>query len=110
MRRITNKTHHPNWARRLLRIVCSAIVFALFCAQPLLAQSTTSSPFDTGFANLQALFTGTVAKVTSLIAIVLGGLGFATGDPGAKRNLAGVAVGIGIAVLAVNVLSWLWGA
>ena len=38
-----------------------------------------------------------------------GGIGFATGEPGAKKNLAGVAIGIGIATLAVNIVSWLWG-
>lgn len=70
--------------------------------------SAHASPFDTGFNNLQTLFTGTIAKVGSLIAIVLGGIGFATGDPGAKKNLAGVAIGVGIAVMAVNILSWLW--
>jgi len=31
------------------------------------------SPFDTGFTAMQTLFTGTVAKVASLIAIVVGG-------------------------------------
>ena len=55
------------------------------------------------------LFTGTVAKVASLIAIVIGGYGFAHGEPGAKKTLAGVAAGTGIAVLATNVLTWLWG-
>jgi hypothetical protein len=30
-------------------------------------------------------------------------------EPGAKKALARVAAGTGIAVLAVNVLSWLWG-
>ena len=67
------------------------------------------SPFDTGFTSLQTLFTGTLAKVASLIAIVIGGYGFAHGEPGAKKALAGVAAGTGIAVLAANVLSWLWG-
>src|ERR1019366_2484782 len=67
------------------------------------------SPFDTGFNAIQALFTGTFAKVASLVAIVIGGYGFAHGEPGAKKALAGVAAGTGIAVLAVNVLSWLWG-
>jgi type IV secretory pathway VirB2 component (pilin) len=67
------------------------------------------SPFDTGFTALQTLFTGTVAKVASLIAIVIGGYGFAHGEPGAKKALAGVAAGTGIAVLAANVLTWLWG-
>ncbi len=77
---------------------------------PLAAHAQSGSPFDTGFTNLQTLFTGTIAKVASLIAIVIGGYGFAHGEPGAKKNLAGVAAGTGIAVLATNVLSWLWGA
>jgi len=67
------------------------------------------TPLDTGFTNLQNLFTGTVAKVGSLIAIVVGGYQFAHGEPGAKRALAGVAAGTGIAILAANVLTWLWG-
>ena len=61
------------------------------------------SPFDNGFTALQTLFTGTVAKVASLIAIVVGGYQFAHGEPGAKKSLAGVAAGTGIAVLATNV-------
>jgi type IV secretory pathway VirB2 component (pilin) len=73
------------------------------------AAHAQGSPFDTGFNALQTLFTGTVAKVASLIAIVIGGYGFAHGEPGAKKALAGVAAGTGIAVLAGNVLSWLWG-
>jgi type IV secretion system protein VirB2 len=40
---------------------------------------------------------------------VIGGYGFAHGEPGAKKTLAGVAAGTGIAVMATNVLSWLWG-
>jgi type IV secretory pathway VirB2 component (pilin) len=67
------------------------------------------SPFDTGLNAIQNLFTGTIAKVASLVAIVIGGYSFAHGEPGAKKALAGVAAGTGIAVLAVNVLSWLWG-
>ena len=67
------------------------------------------SPFDAGFTALQTVFTGTVAKVASLIAIVVGGYQFAHGEPGAKKTLAGVAAGTGIAVLATNVLTWLWG-
>jgi type IV secretory pathway VirB2 component (pilin) len=82
------------------------VLAAIAIISPLQAHA---SPFDTGFNNLQTLFTGTIAKVASIIAIVLGGIGFATGEPGAKKNLAGVAIGIGIATLAVNILSWLWG-
>jgi len=67
------------------------------------------TPFDTGFTVIQMLFTGTIAKVASLVAIVIGGYAFAHGEPGAKKTLAGVAAGSGIAVMAVNVLTWLWG-
>ncbi|MFZ0687528.1 MAG: TrbC/VirB2 family protein [Terriglobales bacterium] len=73
------------------------------------AARAQGSPFDTGFTAIQSLFTGTIAKVASLVAIVIGGYGFAHGEPGAKKALAGVAAGTGIAVMAVNVLSWLWG-
>ncbi len=83
-------------------------LLALLLLIPLAAHAQ-GSPFDTGFNALQTLFTGTIAKVASLIAIVIGGYGFAHGEPGAKKALAGVAAGTGIAVLAVNVLSWLWG-
>jgi type IV secretion system protein VirB2 len=33
------------------------------------------TPFDTGFTALQTLFTGTVAKVASVVAIVIGASG-----------------------------------
>jgi len=82
-------------------------LFTLLILFPALALA--QSPFDTGFTAMQTLFTGTVAKVASLIAIVVGGYQFAHGDPGAKKTLAGVAAGTGIAVLATNVLTWLWG-
>jgi type IV secretion system protein VirB2 len=75
---------------------------------PLAAQAQ-GSPFDNGFTAMQTLFTGTIAKVASLIAIVIGGYQFAHGEPGGKKALAGVAAGTGIAVLAANVLTWLWG-
>ena len=86
----------------------NTVVFALFFLIPVAALAQ-GSPFDTGFTAIQSLFTGTIAKVASLVAIVIGGYGFAHGEPGAKKALAGVAAGTGIAVLAVNVLSWLWG-
>jgi type IV secretory pathway VirB2 component (pilin) len=109
----------PRWSqlpsvRQILRLLRSkrvrptAVLLALLLAIPVAALAQ-GSPFDTGFNAIQALFTGTIAKVASLVAIVIGGYGFAHGEPGAKKALAGVAAGTGIAVLAVNVLSWLWG-
>src|SRR6202034_736973 len=84
------------------------MVLSVLILAPLAAHAQ-GSPFDTGFNAIQGLFTGTIAKVASLVAIVIGGYGFAHGEPGAKKALAGVAAGTGIAVMAVNVLSWLWG-
>jgi type IV secretory pathway VirB2 component (pilin) len=91
---------------KLARPAAALVVLLSILPVPAVAQG---SPFDTGFNALQTLFTGTIAKVASLIAIVIGGYGFAHGEPGAKKALAGVAAGTGIAVLAANVLSWLWG-
>jgi hypothetical protein len=51
------------------------------------------SPFDTDFNTIQGLFAGTIAKVASLVAIVIGAYGFARGEPVAKKALAGVAAG-----------------
>ena len=95
--------------RKMVRrpqVLLAPLAFVLIAPLAAHAQGT---PLDTGFTNLQNLFTGTVAKVGSLIAIVVGGYQFAHGEPGAKRALAGVAAGTGIAVLAANVLTWLWG-
>ena len=97
--------------RRFHRSKCvgpTVVILALLFLVPVAAMAQ-GSPFDTGFNAIQSLFTGTIAKVASLVAIVIGGYGFAHGEPGAKKALAGVAAGTGIAVLAVNVLSWLWG-
>ena len=91
---------------KLARSTTALLTLLLLMPVAALAQG---SPFDTGFNAIQSLFTGTIAKVASLVAIVIGGYGFAHGEPGAKKALAGVAAGTGIAVLAVNVLSWLWG-
>jgi TrbC/VIRB2 pilin len=58
-------------------------LFTLLILFPVLASA--QSPFDSGFTAMQTLFTGTIAKVASLIAIVVGGYQFAHGEPGAKN-------------------------
>jgi membrane-associated protease RseP (regulator of RpoE activity) len=66
------------------RLRPSATLFTLLIVLPALALS--QSPFDSGFTAMQTLFTGTVAKVASLIAIVVGGYQFVHGEPGAKKT------------------------
>ncbi|HYT20194.1 MAG TPA: TrbC/VirB2 family protein [Candidatus Polarisedimenticolia bacterium] len=92
-----------------IRFTESKLPFVVLLILVPLTAHAQGSPFDNGFTALQTLFTGTVAKVASLIAIVIGGYQFAHGEPGGKKALAGVAAGTGIAVLAANVLTWLWG-
>ncbi len=104
-RKSATPQHQPGSRRNQFVAAVTFVVITL----PMVASAQSGSPFDTGFTNLQTLFTGTIAKVASLIAIVIGGYQFAHGEPGAKKTLAGVAAGTGIAVLAANVLSWLWG-
>ena len=69
-------------ARRLLHVATVVVPLVLL---PIVAQAQSGSPFDTGFTAIQTLFTGTIAKVASLVAIVIGGYGFAHGEPGAKK-------------------------
>src|ERR1700683_2388850 len=90
------------WAR------LTAVSFTLLFLMPVNALAQ-NSPFDTGFTAIQSLFTGTIAKVASLVAIVIGGYGFAHGEPGAEKELRGVGARTGRGALPVYVLSWLWG-
>jgi type IV secretory pathway VirB2 component (pilin) len=68
----------------------------------------SGSPWENAVQQLQTSFTGPIAKGLSLVAIVVGGLMFAFGEGGSKRMLAGIVFGIGMAIAAVNFLSWLF--
>ena len=62
---------HGQHLRRMRSTLC---LVTLLIVLPALAEAQfINSPFDTGLTSLQSLFTGTVAKVASLIAIVIGG-------------------------------------
>ena len=65
---------------RSQRARLAAALFAFLLLTPVAALAQ-GSPFDTGFNAIQSLFTGTIAKVASLVAIVIGGYGFAHGEP-----------------------------
>jgi type IV secretory pathway VirB2 component (pilin) len=88
-----------------LRILTVATL-ALALAAPLFAQG--SSPWENAVNVLQQAFTSTIARGLSLVAIVVAGLTFAFGEGGSKRILAGVLFGVGMAIAAVNFLSWLF--
>jgi type IV secretory pathway VirB2 component (pilin)/type IV secretory pathway TrbD component len=76
------EVHMPRWfqvhlIRRIETILRSksarltAALLTLLLVMPVAALAQ-GSPFDTGFNAIQSLFTGTIAKVASLVAIVIG--------------------------------------
>lgn len=67
-----------------------------------------ASPWEDAVNALQIAFTGPIARGLSLVAIVVGGLMFAFGEGESKRTLAGIIFGVGMAIGAVNFLSWLF--
>jgi type IV secretory pathway VirB2 component (pilin) len=91
----------------VLRRGSIALGVALTLATRAFAQG--NSPWENAVNVLQQAFTGPIAKGLALIAIVIGGLTFAFGEGGSKRTFAGILFGLGMALLAVNFLSWLFG-
>jgi type IV secretion system protein TrbC len=84
-----------------------AVTVSLVLASPAFAQAG-NSPWENAVNVLQQAFTSTIARGLSLVAIVVAGLTFAFGEGGSKRILAGVLFGVGMAIAAVNFLSWLF--
>jgi type IV secretory pathway VirB2 component (pilin) len=74
----------------------------------LILMQAGGSPWETAVQQLQNAFTGPIARGLSLVAIVVGGLMFAFGEGGSKRMLSGIVFGIGMAIAAVNFLTWLF--
>ena len=90
-----------------LRSPLATIIFTLLFAAPAFAQQG-ASPWENAVSVLQTAFTSTIARGLSLVAIVVAGLTFAFGEGGSKRVLAGVLFGVGMAIAAVNFLTWLF--
>jgi len=73
------------------------------------ARAQGTSPWENAVTVLQTAFTGPIARGLGLVAIVVGGLTFAFGEGAGKRTFAGIVFGLGMSVLAVNFLNWLFG-
>jgi type IV secretory pathway VirB2 component (pilin) len=95
---------HRALKRPLTLLVPALLTLA---ALPVYAQSG-SDPWDNAVNVLKTAFTGTIATGLSLVAIVIGGLMFAYGEGQAKKSIAGIVFGVGMAVGAVNFLAWLF--
>ena len=78
--------------------VVARTALALWLLFPGLLWAQGTSPWVEAVNELQAQFTGPIARGLSLIAIVVGGLMFAFGEGGSKRTLAGIIFGLGMAM------------
>ena len=99
---------NPSWLRKNGKFV-GRLALTLALAAPAYAQAGGGSPWENAVNVLQTAFTGPIAKGLALVAIVVGGLTFAFGEGGGKKTFAGIVFGLGMAVLAVNFLTWLFG-
>jgi len=97
----------PPRRTKLLRIGALSFAACMLLAEDVFAQSG-SSPWLNAVQVLQTAFTGTIATGLALVAIVVGGLMFAFGEGGAKRTMAGIIFGVGMAIGAVNFMAWLF--
>lgn len=74
----------------------------------LTATALAQSPWERAAQRLEVTFTGPLARSLALVAIVVGGLMFMFGEGGAKRQIAGIVFGGGLALFATQFLVWLF--
>jgi len=72
------------------------------------AATFAQAPWERAASNLEATFTGPLARSLALVAIVIGGLMFMFGEGGAKRQISGIVFGGGLALFAAQFLAWLF--
>jgi type IV secretion system protein VirB2 len=83
----------------------------LIVASPLFANTqNTGMPWETTLETIQRSITGPVARVIALILIVGGGVGLAVSGGQGMGKMIWIAVGLGIALGAANLLTTLFGA
>ena len=93
-------------SRSVFPRVASALTLALILGLPAIAFA--QSPWERAASNLEATFTGPLARSLALVAIVIGGLLFMYGEAGAKRQISGIVFGGGLALFAAQFLVWLF--
>jgi type IV secretory pathway VirB2 component (pilin) len=92
--------------RRVCCIVPVSVLFVVIAFPTMLFAQ--QSPWERAALNLEATFTGPLARSLALVAIVVGGLMFMFGEGGAKRQISGIVFGGGLALFAGQFLTWLF--
>jgi type IV secretory pathway VirB2 component (pilin) len=90
------------------RARCAWISFVTLALVLIPGLTFAQSPWERAASNLERTFTGPLARSLALVAIVVGGLTFMFGEMGAKRQLAGIVFGGGLALFAAQFLVWLF--
>jgi type IV secretory pathway VirB2 component (pilin) len=88
--------------------IAPRLVAVLFTAFAVSAVLHAQSPWERAASNLEATFTGPLARSLALVSIVIGGLMFMFGEGGAKRQISGIVFGGGLALFAGQFLAWLF--
>jgi type IV secretory pathway VirB2 component (pilin) len=94
-------------SRRVDARLAGALTVAIIVVLPAIAFAQ-ASPCERAASNLEATFTGPLARSLALVAIVIGGLLFMYGEAGAKRQISGIVFGGGLALFAAQFLVWLF--
>jgi type IV secretory pathway VirB2 component (pilin) len=84
----------------------SLAVLVMLMSTPVIGLA--QSPWERAATNLEASFTGPLARSLALVSIVIGGLMFMFGEGGAKRQVSGIVFGGGLALFAGQFLAWLF--
>ena len=106
------KPHSPQVRRptssHLVARACRHVAMAAALLLVFPAMALAQSPWERAASNLEATFTGPLARSLALVAIVIGGLMFMFGEGGAKRQISGIVFGGGLALFAAQFLAWLF--
>ena len=108
METIPESPKRKRWWKKFARMEVLTFAASMALAENTFAQGVENSPWENAVQVLQTAFTGPIATGLALVAIVVGGLVFAFGEGGAKRTMAGVIFGVGMAIGAVNFMTWLF--
>ena len=97
------------WAAAFLLAFVLSIPVSLSAGIPGLTPAGNTSPWETVGTKLCELFYGKLGKALAIVAVVIGGLLYAFGEGGSKSQLAGIAFGTGMVLMAPAFLTWLFG-
>ncbi len=84
-------------------------VLLVLAEQGLQATASAADPWSMAASQLCTLFTGVVGKGLAVVAVIYGGLSYAFGEGGSKSALAAIIFGVGMVLLAPQMLVYFFG-